>query len=816
MCFLYSIFSKKNKEKGFSLLELLVAMGIAGSVSLLVTSISDINLRNLVSARMSMDEQQLYASLSKTIGEETSCTGNLTPKAGNPPQTGSKEGVYGTNHANGIGDVEELYIFKSGTPPVKTGTPVIKIGDFGTNLKIIKMRLEDTDATHQKPTDANNRHATNPEDRVFKVYYNHRKGNLKKSDSTCKSATPEGCYSMVCDMAPYEMGSGLGVNKCIATCQLITRPTSGGGSGTVDCYNVDSTGKNFVGCGTTEQNTDTTTTAFGFDAGRSGSGSENTFIGHSTGSSITTGDHNTFIGADTGKKNTTGGGNTFVGFETGKENTKGIYNVFLGYQAGKDAKEVTAYDDPNHRDYYKKQASKNTYIGSHAGRNNTTGRNHVFVGYQAGESSNGGQGNTFIGSDSGRKSTGEDNVFIGIQSGQNSVGARSNTFVGAYSGSVNVSGEYNVFIGRDAGQQNTTANNTFIGTYSGKANTTGGGNTFIGRSAGVVNTTGGDNVFIGKEAGEGNTTGGDNVFIGKKAGRGNRKGNRNILIGKEAGEVLNYGAGDGETDTDKGHNNIFIGHEASKTNGGGVSKEENHQLNIGNLIFGKMPSSPPASTIDFFAGNVNSKHNYLQESGNALVINGNLYVKGKAFANCGNDDGECGPWSTSDSSRVYKKNITPFLDFNKALTDITTTPLFTYEYKEDHPDHQRMGIIAEDLPPHLQIKDQYEPVKPDWVSIYGTFWASIKALFNKVTNLTKSILRLNSITSSLKVNLYEVKEKLEDLHGVKDRLEVLEKETQLLKNKNNFLTKQNKILKKQIKSQDKTIKALSKKMEVSQ
>ena len=57
MCFLYSIFSKKNKEKGFSLLELLVAIGVAGVVSLLVTSISDINLRNLVSARMSMDEQ---------------------------------------------------------------------------------------------------------------------------------------------------------------------------------------------------------------------------------------------------------------------------------------------------------------------------------------------------------------------------------------------------------------------------------------------------------------------------------------------------------------------------------------------------------------------------------------------------------------------------------------------------------------------------------------------------------------------------------------------------------------------------------------
>ena len=142
---------------------------------------------------------------------------------------------------------------------------------------------------------------------------------------------------------------------------------------------------------------------------------------------------------------------------------------------------------------------------------------------------------------------------------------------------------------------------------------------------------------------------------------------------------------------------------------------------------------------------------------------------------------------------------------NKALTDIATTQLFTYEYKKDHPEHKRMGIIAEDLPPHLQIKDQYEPVKPDWVSIYGTLWAGIKALFNKVTNLTKSILRLNSITSSLKVNLYEVKEKLEDLHGVKDRLEVLEKETHFLRNQNKELRKDNKELKKKIKSQDKKI-----------
>ena len=218
-----------------------------------------------------------------------------------------------------------------------------------------------------------------------------------------------------------------------------------------------------------------------------------------------------------------------------------------------------------------------------------------------------------------------------------------------------------------------------------------------------------------------------------------------------------------------------------------------------------MPSSAP--TTNFFTDKGanqgdSSDDKFLQRSTTGVVINGDLFING-SFRACDSSGNNC-QTALFGSSKVYKKNITPFFNFDKALTDITTTPLFNYEYKEDHPEHQRMGIIAEDLPPHLQIKDQYEPVKPDWVSIYGTLWAGIKALFNKVTNLTKAILKLNSITSSLKVNLYEVKEKLENLQGVKDRLDVLEKETQ-------FLRKQNKELKKKIKSQDKKIKALSKK-----
>ena len=93
------------------------------------------------------------------------------------------------------------------------------------------------------------------------------------------------------------------------------------------------------------------------------------------------------------------------------------------------------------------------------------------------------------------------------------------------------------------------------------------------------------------------------------------------------------------------------------------------------------------------------------------------------------------------SSQTLKKNIKPFKDFNKALDDIIQTPLFTYQYKDKdfYPEKKRMGIISEKLPEHLQIKDKNRPSKPDWMSVYGSFWAGIKALYNKLNFLRKEI-----------------------------------------------------------------------------
>ena len=152
-------------------------------------------------------------------------------------------------------------------------------------------------------------------------------------------------------------------------------------------------------------------------------------------------------------------------------------------------------------------------------------------------------------------------------------------------------------------------------------------------------------------------------------------------------------------------------------------------------------------------------------TGNGVVINGNLIVKGTIKYDCGNS---CKTVSTAPtfnsstyafnpiSSKAYKKNIKPFKNFEKALDDIINTPLFTYEYKKDHPKKSRMGIISEELPKYLQIKEldsglrrndklsrndgTKKPSMPDWPSVYGTFWASIKTLFLQFKSFKEIVL----------------------------------------------------------------------------
>jgi trimeric autotransporter adhesin len=191
-------------------------------------------------------------------------------------------------------------------------------------------------------------------------------------------------------------------------------------------------------------------------------GHYNTFLGHLSGNSNTTGLYNAFFGNEAGRANTTGYGNALYGTFAGFANTSGVYNSFFGFAAGR----LTT------------TGSGNSFFGKEAGNNNTTGENNSFFGNGAGYAN----------------TTGSLNTFFGAFTGLGNITGGSNAFFGFNAGANNNFGSQNVFIGREAGALNQLgSDNTFVGDYTGNPNTTGNLNTYIGSSTtgaeGVNNAT---------------------------------------------------------------------------------------------------------------------------------------------------------------------------------------------------------------------------------------------------------------------------------------------------------------------------------------
>ncbi len=516
--------------------------------------------------------------------------------------------------------------------------------------------------------------------------------------------------------------------------------------------------------------------------------SNNNFLGYQAGRSNTSGSYNTFIGYQAGLYNTTGLANIFIGDIAGRANTTGRANVFLGRGAG--LKNTTGQD--------------NVFLGNRAGMSNVSGKSSNYIGRRAGYFSKEGNYNNFLGYEAGYTNNAVDTSIPVIASHPIPglpvpvLDSSNNSFLGYQAGRSNTSGSYNTFIGYQAGLYNTTGlANIFIGDIAGRANTTGRANVFLGRGAGFKNTTGQDNVFIGNRAGRYSTVGNDNVYLGRRAGGNSTTGNNNVFLGYEAG-----------FSNTTGNTNLFLGYQVKS--GPGISATADSQLNIGNLILGKLNTSAPSSgpSIPSTPGAV--IHGTLDVAKKLTVHTGGLEVSGginlsSGVFSCGGSicpsmPGHTHPYSPSghshgtSSSRVYKKNIKKFKNFERAYKDIKKTPLFTYEYKEDHPNKSRMGFISEELPNYLQIIDKGQPSMPDMPSIYGTFWASIKALIikfegfkentlsalKKVTeeviaikeNTSSAIKKLTDKIEATNSQIYEMKT------GIVDKLQVLDSKIQ--------------------------------------
>ena len=315
--------------------------------------------------------------------------------------------------------------------------------------------------------------------------------------------------------------------------------------------------------------------------------------------------------------------------------------------------------------------------------------------------------------------------------------------------------------GFDAGGQTSTGDeNTFIGHSAGKDNTTGGYNSFFGYTAGSHNTTGEYNTFVGNSAGVNNTTGDHNTFVGDNAGLHNKTGEYNTFIGKHAG----FSA--------KGSGNIYIGTGA------------NHR--------------GPSNQVDkkFAIGNENYDENNLNASPDPWIegdIGEDVFkVNGKQVAYSG-------------SSRTLKKNIKKERDYEKALKLILNVPLFSYEFKKDHPDKRRMGIISEELPEELQIKA--DPPYPDLPTLRGYLIASVKVLYAKLTEIKT---QFNESLNKLKEEFIEIKEQFQKRISTNEK--ALNESNKRLSENEKALNKNN----KRISTNEKTLNENNKRVSASE
>ena len=726
------------------LAEVLVAGAVGGVIIAGSMKSLSLSLQSAQVVRSSLSESDLRHSLRQTLGNSDDCSKNLEPTAETLPDP-KAIGLYGIKREWGRGEVVQL-VKNAGTSTTSDDILLLEKGvDFKGDLEIVKMELKGS----TDETDPNNPRK-NQITRTFVVYYS--KVGMGSSSTlggeACTASDLKGCYFSQCTVE-YQLDDDADASTTPNTqvCNVVDCVNYGsGGSGGIspNCRKVND-GQTLVGCGGTNEITGSQNTAFGYQAGSANSeGQANTFIGNQAGKRNTKGYQNVFLGAWTGYENTEGNDNSFFGAGAGGKNTKGGQNTFFGSWTG----------------YKNTEGNDNTFLGNGAGKENTTGSR-----------------NTFLGNQAGKKSTGHDNTFVGNQAGKDITSGASNTFIGKEAGKDITSGASNTFIGKEAGKDITSGDHNIILGAGVKAPSTTDnrqlniGNMILGKQPSSTPTTW-DSTVSSMTAGEVRVLGGPLKVCDNDGGNCKKSPlvptsgacpSGQFLTGgvdSTSGEPLcgappTSSATPSRSDILSALSSLSCGSNRAiyrftttgvrcrsvGSSGSYASRNHNHKLD-------DLPTA--LRKISQHVGNWSAHHSHPYS---VSVYGACTNKRGHRISNC-------------FSSRVYKKNITPYSDLDKSLKQIVDTPLFTYQYKKDHPNKTRMGVISEELPNFLQIKDKGAPSRPDWVSIYGTLWAGIKALFQKQdklkeqnTVLKKEIQQLKQIVEQQGKDIAQLKQK---------------------------------------------------------
>lgn len=367
----------KNK-KGFSIIEVLIAVGILSVVNVALFKIMDISVLSSSLSNSIMTDADLKMAIHNVLKPDQ-CEVNLKP----------------SNIDSTHKTISELKKY-SDPADLTTGLVLLKSGaSFRDYLDIVRIELADL----APPI---------PKQKEFKVYYkrNRVRHLNKKGNLPCNSTDQSGCYINKCKIE-YEV-SGSDVVKCtVLDCFGVVQNLSSNGNLQEGCYQINSSSV-IIGCSPNEVGGINTTaigngvletgtihseaignTFIGGFAGRHSWLSEkahfNNFLSYSAGAfaQVYT-PRNVFIGVDSGIKAVI---NSVPDPNTGSKLGR---NIFFGYRTGEEGK-IFSHD--------------NTFIGTEAGKEiNLNPDKTQYTGY----------GNTFIGMHSGKKATVKTNKNVNI------------------------------------------------------------------------------------------------------------------------------------------------------------------------------------------------------------------------------------------------------------------------------------------------------------------------------------------------------------------------------------------------------------------
>ena len=197
----------------------------------------------------------------------------------------------------------------------------------------------------------------------------------------------------------------------------------------------------------------------------------------------TTGTNNTFVGVSAGSTSTTGyGRNSAFGNGALRNNTTGYFNSAVGYAALRE--NTTGF--------------RNSAVGTAALTFNSTGFQNAAVGYGALAANTTGFNSSAVGRGAlSSNTTGSRNSAVGVWALYHNRAGRYNSAFGYSALRYTEDSDSNSAFGSDALRRNFTgANNAAVGSHALYLNTTGSRNVAIGSSAGSSQTTGNDNIYL--------------------------------------------------------------------------------------------------------------------------------------------------------------------------------------------------------------------------------------------------------------------------------------------------------------------------------